>query len=389
MLNFRASGICVIAALSISAHASSPLPLQDIASRIEANRCVKGSLRYEVMMPQSADPVPYVISFEQQTADNDTLSPCDYLIDWTLQVNDRTSRGFTAYFDGEHYRYRDLKLQEYHAEADPLPFSKDIAVQRRAQFVDMLPISIAYKLREIAADSSYRYEVRDRGETVSVSGLRRIRGYDAQEFEYIFDTRTWLPVSFDFDFNPASISEQIVTGTFENLTASGCSPLNEERLISLYPDIFDRYRTSSFKVENMIGNSLPAFSLPRLNGGRHEYAKGESLRIPTVIALIDPAVANTEGIISAVRSALSSIPFEAAALYVFASGNLSDASDAAGTPLPSEKVLLSGSSLARDLGVSAYPTFFFCDADGIVRDILIGVNNTLADDVLQKTVLCR
>ncbi len=92
-------------------------------------------------MPQLSDDVVYEVALRQIPAPDDKLLPCSYVIDWQLTGRDEPSRGFSAYFSGNHYRYSSRRLQEYHYEADSMAFRpreigglKGDGVQRTAQF---------------------------------------------------------------------------------------------------------------------------------------------------------------------------------------------------------------------------------------------------------------
>ncbi len=54
-----------------------------------------------------------------------------------------------------------------------------------------------------------------------------------------------------------------------------------------------------------------------------------------------------------------------------------------------EHTLMNARALARDAGVSAYPSIVLTDASGNVTDVIIGFNNNLASDVIQKMALAN
>ena len=139
-----AFSLCSTAVISFASGPS----LNNVIDRLAAGGDRSANVRYEVLLPSAADPVAYDIELHYITAPNATLSPCDYLIDWTLPRGEKTSRGFNAYFDGNHFRYRDTKLQEYHSADDSMPFLTGRGgVQRQAQFADLLPPLMAEQLR--------------------------------------------------------------------------------------------------------------------------------------------------------------------------------------------------------------------------------------------------
>lgn len=389
MFKNRFISLAVIASTAMCCYADNGATVKGIASALDKYDCLHADVSYEVLLPSAADPVVYSIKLQSSKNDGDTLSSCDYLIDWTLPRKKGESTGFSAYFDGNHYRYRDLKLQEYHFTADPTPFTMGKGVQRQVQFSELLPPFLADKLREIATDSSYQYEVKDLGSKVRISGVQRYRGYDALEFEYEFDKKTNLPAVVDINYNPASISEQNVTIKYEWDADAKCEPLSEELLIRKYPSVFEKFRISNFRVESLVGNELPEITSQSLSGGRYIHHKGEPFKAPTLFVFIDGNNASANQTVKDVRSAVAQLPFQADVLYVFGDNNTETAEESTGELQGNESVLVSAKSAVRDCGVNAYPTILFCTKDGRVGDIQIGVNKDTSGIVIQKTMLCN
>lgn len=102
------------------------LPAQgiaDIAKSLRDTDCYRAQARYSVTLPQNDTEVVYNIDLTGMVEPGDTLAPCRYLIDWTLDTPSGPAKGFSAYFGGNHYRYRGERLQEYHTAWDRNPFN--------------------------------------------------------------------------------------------------------------------------------------------------------------------------------------------------------------------------------------------------------------------------
>lgn len=363
--------------------------LGQIAGRMGAHTCISGKAEFEVTLPSSPDPVTYNIALEQ--GPGDALAPASYLIDWTLLERETGNRGFSAYFDGNHYRYRDLRLQEYHYAADSVPFSIGEGVQNQAQFTDLLPAYMARTLAQMEADSTYTYRIEERNGDIAVSGVRRIKGFDAFDFEYVFDAATGLPRKTDFLYNPASISEQevIVRFSWPDSSAAVCPTLTEEALIGRYPEVFEKFRTSNFRVESLLGHQLPEFSAPTLTGERYTHHHGERFRVPVVIAFIDPKVESARSTVSGLREASENAVRDFDIIYAFATQDLDAIEDIfpAGPQRPNEHILVGARSMVRDCGVTAYPTLLIAAGSGEVRKILPSYDDNLPTVIVQQTTV--
>lgn len=360
--------------------------LDQVIGRLSATPGQTADVSYEVLLPSSANPVTYDIKLSYSIAPGDTLAPSDYLIDWTLPRGQKTSHGFNAYFDGNHFRYRDTKLQEYHWSDDPNPFlTSNGGVQRQAQFADLVPPMMAEQLREMCSDSTYTLEWNETN--LTLRGSQRIKGYDAKNFEYRFDPETLMPVSLEIEYNPASISEQTVSATYSWHNSSKPLAIDEKMLSDRYSDVFERFRTSNFKIENLSGTELPSFSAVTPTRERFSRQRGEQLSAPTILVFLDPEVASTARTISDVKLAVSSLPKATNTIYIFDKASADDAESLTGSPQIGETVLINASSLSRDMGVTTRPTIVTVGTDGIIRDILIGLNKDLTNVVIQKMTL--
>lgn len=383
----------VFALLGVPAMAGA-VELNDIAAALRSVDCFGDSCTYEVLLPQFSDPVVYDISLESAPiAPGDSLALCKYLISWALHTPVGVSEGFSAYFDGSHFRFRDERLQEYHAEQNPEPFAPsglvERGVQNQAQFTDLLPAYIAARLDEMASDSSYTYRLRERPQGIELHGTRRINGYDASEFTYLFDSATLRPLSIELENNPGQLSEQTITVKYKGVEApkDGCvidlASLTERR-----SEAFEKYRENTFSLEKLPGRLLPDISGPTLAGDRYHHVRGEALPAPTVIVFVDSSVGSTPEVISAVRRAVDYLPMQTEVIWAFVDRRADDVTPLIGEARAGETVLISARSAARACGVGALtPVIIFTTADGRVSDILQGYNQNLESVVIQNVSL--
>lgn len=371
--------LAILTTLSVSA-----LTIDDIKQNLAKRPYQTAKVRFEVLMPSAADPVVYDIEL-QEVNPGDTLAPSFYLIDWSLNRNDKISSGFNSYYEGDHFRYRDTRLQEYHYVEDPMPFSTEGGgVQRNAQFADLLPAFIAEKLEEIVNDTTYHSNFDEK--SVTISGIRNINGYDALEYSYKFDENTGLPVQLDFLYNPASISEQSVTAyyTWENIGDTVRPVFNEAFLIDRYGDVFEKFRTSNFRVENLRGSALPTFSFEAPGKDRRTHSRGEAdLGSPVLLVFLDAGVASTQEVMDVIRASVADSPFAVTTIYAFADNEKpADLSFTAG-----EYTANSPQRLIRKCGVTSYPTFVLVKSDGTIADVIVGNNADLTTNLTQSLML--
>lgn len=369
------------------------LTLLTVADELENHKCIKGTAAYEVMLPSSPDPVTYSIRLmSAPTAPGDTLAPCDYLISWSLPRPKGQSKGFAAYYDGNHFRYRDLKLQEYHLAENPTPFSIGKGVQNQAQFTELLPGYMAQTLHAMAADSGFTYTLRETPFGITLTGKCTMRGYDAYHFDYTFDSTTKLPKSVDIIYNPASISEQTINVKFEWQQDGTCTPVDEAALVAKWPEVFEKFRTSNFRVESLVGADLPEFTSQTLGRDRYVHHHGDPFRAPTVIVFLDPDVTTAAGTVEAVRNARRNAPVDFDILFAFSTSEKDAVTALVGDRTDTdngETILLNARSLQRDCGVNSFPTLIFADTDGRVKQLQTSYNKDLPSIVIQKIQLCN
>lgn len=344
----------------------------------------------QIYIPQSADPITYSIDLREACDSAEALENTAYLIDWTLPRPTGTSRGWAAYMPGHFYRYRDQRLQEYHQDATPEVFeparngmTRSRGVHREAQFADLLPSSIRAKMAAMGADTTYIVTTPRPGLT---RYRRRIDGLDTEEGEYAF-TATGQPSHIDIVTSPGTISEQTITVTYHYADTAAPVALTEEGLIAMYPADFEQYRQSNFTIDRLPGQPLPQFTAPTPTGERYTHHRGEAMRAPTVIALLDPAVGSTADVIAQLRQAQGALPLDTDLILAFVTNNIDQIDALAGPCGQQERILLGARALARDTGASTLPVVILADSQGNVADVITAYNPRLADIVIQKIAL--
>lgn len=352
--------------------------LGDITGALKTPRCLEADISYQVYLPTSADPVEYTIKILTGNK-SDSLSPSDYLIIWDLPRGEKVLHGFNSYYDGNHFRYRDTRLQEYHFADSPEPFtSQGGGVQRTAQFTDLLPAFIADKLQDMDSDSTYIYNRKGN----IITGVQRVMGYDAVEYTYEFDNATLLPVRIDFVFNPAGISEQTVTAVYNWKEVQDCPDFTEEYLMERFPEEFGKFRQSNFRAENLKGTAIPSFTYNNPEGTRISHTRGEAdLSTPLLLVFLDNNVANVSEIVALSTGVTSSLPLLVSPVYAFADNDTPDGFGAA--------YVNGASGLIRKCGVTNYPTFILVNSDGTVGEVIIGMSTDISSLLEQSMILLK
>ncbi len=346
-------------------------------------------------MPQMTDDVVYLVDLIQTATPDDPLRCDSYLIEWNPADEANRNKGFSAYYSGNHFRFNGQRLQEYHLAADSIPFRPDIigsrseGVHRTAQFYAMLPQAIATELRRMDNDPAYRVTFhRDTlvsgNKVVAVEAVLDQSGATAMEAEYIFDPATGMPVRIILENNPGSISEQTVMMNYENPSEAAPVTINEQWLIDRYPEAFGQHRESTFSIDNLPGQQLPGFAVPTTTGERYSRQAGDRFHTPTIIALLDAEGGFTPQSITALRDAASRMPYQPDIIWAFTDKVADRVEAVIPRPEPGEHLLMSARSLARDCGASTLPAFIIVGKDGIVKNVIVGFNNSLASDVIQK-----
>lgn len=390
------------AAGALAATAQAPAGIADVVKGLEALDCYRATVDYSVTLPQAEDDVRYTIGLESSAADaTDTLSPVDYVIDWRFRAPSGADvSGFSAYYDGHHYRYRGDRLQEYHTEWDPAPFASRrsgghtfAGVQRGVQFANLLPGFIALDLKEMAADTLFTLTMPAAPEgRVKIKAVMTLGGVECMESVYTFALPSMLPLTIATETNTGSLAEQSLTARYtyaDTVPPAPCPTVNEEELRRRWPEVFEKFRESNFRIENLPGSPLPAFSLPRPDGNRLTRTRGQEFAAPAAIVIIDPAHQFAAATVEAVREAASRLPYEPEVLWAVASTNPDSARDLAGTLRPGEALAFNAAPLARDCGAASLPVVVICSTDGKVADVVLGYNNSLASVVMQKMSILK
>lgn len=380
--------------------ALSPLGLQargiaDIVSSLRNGGDYHSKVNYSVTLPQNNADVVYDIDLTGLPAEGDTFAPCRYVIDWTLDTPSGPVSGFSAYFDGNHYRYRGDRLQEYHLSWDSIPFkagSRTPAIQNMAQFVELLPAYIAADLERMEADGAYRVTVRPErifngSQVLPVTAVMTVGGEDVMEVEYLFDSATLRPVRYSKESNPGSITEQTIMAVYTPAVGEIPPVLDEGTLMEAHPEVFEKYRESNFRIENLRGLPVPEFALPQPDGGRMIHHRGERFKAPTVIALLDPTTGMNRDVINALRGAMDQLEIPAEIIFAFTGTNSDAVHEIVPTVRHGEHLLLNARSLVRDCGAASLPVTIIAGEDGVVKNVVLGLNNELGDIVLQSVIL--
>lgn len=386
----------VIALLSLSGvimHSGNAETLSQFAERMEQAGPYSAHAEYSVLLPSAPDDIVYSIDlFSVPNHADDPLKTDSYLIEWSLPTPSGESSGFNAYDHGNHYRYRDTRLQEYHYEWDSIPFNLGGGVHRAAQFADLLPDAMAKKLKEMAADTA-AYKIvfipdKKVGDNlyVTIEGSQILNGLTVKEISMTFDAATTRPIKIEYENNPGAISEQTVSVAFSESNEEMPSTFDEPMLLKRHGDIFERFRQSNFKIENLAGEQMPQFSLPTLTGERFTYHRGDKFKSPTIIAVIDPQTGTAAETVATLRDAVASLPMGVDLIFAFVSNDIDGIEAVAGNPSVGETMLTSAKSLARDCGITSFPTMIFVGRDGVISDTQLGFNKALKEIVIQKAI---
>lgn len=355
---------------------------------------------FTVAMPQLPEDVTYNVDLYTEQSSDTILFPCSYLIDWKIESTDNRANGFSSFFNGNHYRFAGEKLQEYHAAADSVAFmprrfgaSSSEGVQHSAQFVNLLPVSIASAIEQMLTDTTctvtFIPDTLVGGEKAAViKASRIIGGYTAMECEYVLDPCSYAPRKAHFENSPGSVSEQTVDVSYESSRPlpDGMT-ITEPYLISRYPDVFARLRQSSFTLENLVGHPLPGFSAPTPTAERYSRRTGDPLPSTTLLAIIDPTASFAPALVEELRSVAATSPSPISLIMAFTTTNADLIEEVTGPLQAGETILQSARGLARDLGAANLPSILLIDSSSEVIDVMVGYNNDLSTSVIQKIAL--
>lgn len=392
-----------IARLLMVLAALSPLCLSargiaDIIEGLASVPAYNASVTYSVTLPSREDDVVYRLNLSSVPTPTDTLAPCAYLIGWELDTPSGLAEGWTSYFDGNLYRYRDHRLREYHTSWDPAPFTPASAsrrqpgVQESTQFVELLPAYIARELKAMTTDTLYtvaepKATTCDGRPAMLVDAAMDVRGERVRQVSYWFDKESHKPLRIDIESNPASITEQTITVRYADGDGALQTPMSEEALMALYPEHFEKYRESNFRIENLRDTPLPTFTLPSATGERYAHQRGEGFRSPTIIALMDPTTSFNADMVRDLRAAVDSSSLPADIIWAVTTTNPDKAEETVGQLRTGEHLLLNARSLARDCGAASLPVVMLVAADGTVKNVILGYNPDMVTVVLQSIAL--
>ena len=102
---------------------------------------------------------------------------------------------------------------------------------------------------------------------------------------------------------------------------------------------------------------------------------------------MDPSTGFCADFMEAVREAVDELPFGADVIWAFTDTNIDRIEQLAGSSREGEHMLMSAKGLARDCGASSLPALIIVRQDGIVASVIVGFNNNLRSDVIQKMLL--
>lgn len=364
-MNFKHHRILLIALAACAPSLWASLPEVNAGS-------YSGEVSYEVWLPNADEPIEYDVSFTQRTAPEDTLMPCSYLI--VSSPKGGGEKSFAAYFDGNFFRFRGDKLVEWHAETDQAPFAG--GVPRAEMFASLLPAFIRESFQKMEADSSYIYNVEENDAEIKVNGTEERQGYLMRQYEYRFDP-AGRPLYSEITINPGGTTEQIASAAYSYPSSEPVGEINENLLVEMFPEVFEKFREGNFSLASLQGRPMPTFSLQTSSKQRFSHMRGAGFDRPTLFAVLDSYDSSP---VSEIRR---SVPADIDIVYIFA-GNEADAvTEAVGTVRPSETVAYSARGFIRDCGVTDFPTFILCSADGIIKNFHIGANKSLHQIVLE------
>ena len=370
---------------------------RDVASNLTAMGTFCGRATVEVQLPMSNDnEIKYSIDLLSIESENDSLSPVSYLIDWTLPTPMGVSHGFTSYFNGNLYRFRDgAPLQEYHFDKNPDPFLVSaVPVQKGVQFLDILPVYVGEEINNMLDDSTFTVRWWEdtvfNGSKVNVLKARRIvNDLEVGNWLIVLNPETDKPILVEKEMSPGSVGEQTVIVRYDECAFAKTLPLSEEQLVDLYPQEFSNFRQDSWKLERLVGKNLPGFSLPMSDGSRFSHSKGETLSSPSIFVFLEENLPSTPQFIEDLRQTVAALPFNVDIYWIFLSNRLDEIAETVGRTFPGEVVLTSGRNITKDFGVTVTPSTLLASRQGEVLEIIQGLNNDLQQIVIDKMTLTK
>lgn len=391
--NISISLICAIL-IQCASFAGNPT-VADISQNLQNMPRYAGQARYEMLLGTMPEAQTYNITLRSDATPGDTLSPCRYIIRWLIPGHTDSEHGFAAYFDGEHYRFRNNRFTEYHFSDNQEPFAPMgnamRGVQRMATFTNILPQFIGETLNATDSDTSYLLKIIpdtivDGNKVLCINGIRRFGDILASEFSYSFDPETYLPLKISIENNPGQTGEQIITVNYSYTTDNQDTEINYANLSSLEPEAFEIYRQKNMAVEQLPGHPLPRIMAPTNTGERYLHEYGAPLAYPTLFVFIDSASDKASDIVRDIRRAVAAAPEQTDVTWIFMDTRTDAIDDIIPGLLAGENILVNGRGIARHCGVdSEMPVILFVKKNGIVSEIHSGINNDFLPIVIQKT----
>lgn len=358
----------------------------EIAARLLEVDCYTADVEYSVLMPNFSDPAEYSIKLTSETV-TDSLAPCHYIIDWSLLSSTRSLDGFSAFVGDRMVRFREQSIKEYNLHDDAEVFAPggipSKGLQNTVQFTELIPQYIALHLQSMERDSSYHYQIAV-GTEVELKGNRIIQGYETIKFQYIFDPKTFMPISVEIENNPDQMGEQSISASYRSTDISNKFNLDYAYLKAQQGQIFDRYGNNKITLENIIGNPFPEITARTIDGERFFRARGQETQRPTIIVFLNSNHLYSGDLIKQLRGATENLSREMDILWAFQDRHADEIATTIGKTEPNETVLLSATNLANECGIgSELPVVVYVNRHGIVTDFSKGINKDSLSGVIQ------
>ncbi len=368
--------------------------LLDIASKMASIDRFHAKVEHEIVLPSADDPLLYEIDLDSDAAPSDSLAPVSYLIRWTLSGTNDSSNGFSAYFNGNLFQYRDQRLREFHFADERQTFAPvddpKRGLQNNIQFVNLIPQYISRTLEEMASDPTYSYTIHPDSMILGmrrlvIDGCRSYGGEISSTFTYILDRETFMPHRIETSSSHGASGQQETTSTYSYSETNDrlITPKDEKTLSDLFPEIFADYRERDLTPSKLIRRHFPAFSLPTTTGERYTLDKTARFAKPTIIVLLDTDNLLTPELVKTLREAVDN-GGDIDLIMAFTDNNIDRIEAVTGNIRQGEHLLINARGLSRDCGAGTLPVAFYCMPSAIINDISEGFNKDTADIVIKK-----
>ena len=172
------------ASIAIGAVASNNTDLNSLATHLSEMQEYSSSANFEIFLPSADQAVEYNLKLASSANRGDSLAAASYLIEWSSANNEDSTKGFSAYFPGQYYRFRDQCLQDYNYADDPVVFApggdSEAGMQNQTQFCDLLPQYVGKTFMTMMTDTTYIYNVHQ--DTI-ISGQRVVAVDGVRSFQ--------------------------------------------------------------------------------------------------------------------------------------------------------------------------------------------------------------